>query len=187
MLPSVEVISEVARAISSSRVRHVVVDPVVRSTSGYDLIDDEALSALTSLLFPLASVVTPNAVEAERIAGIRVQNEQSMRQAAEMMMAHRPAAVLVKGGDVVADTATDLLFDRDGTARFSTPRVKSTSTHGTGCTLSSALACLLAQGHSLRQAVPIAKQYIHDGISFAPGLGRGHGPLNHFPQSHRRD
>lgn len=186
MLPTVEVIREVAETISSRGVRHVVVDPVVRSTSGYDLIDDEALAALTSLLFPLASVVTPNAAEAERITGIRVRGDESMRRAAEIMMAHSPGAVLVKGGDVEADAATDLLFDRDGLVSFSTTRVKSSSTHGTGCTLSSALACLLAQGYSLREAVPVAKQYIHDAIAGAPGLGYGHGPLNHFPPSRRR-
>jgi hydroxymethylpyrimidine kinase/phosphomethylpyrimidine kinase len=181
MLPTTEIIRLVADVISARGARHVVVDPVVRSTSGYDLIDDEALRALTSLLFPLASVVTPNVAEAERITGVSVRDEESMRQAAELIMSHSPRAVLVKGGDTEADTATDLLLDRDGYWRFSTARVKSTSTHGTGCTLSSAIACLLASGYSLREALPVAKQYINDAISDAPGLGRGHGPLNHFP------
>jgi hydroxymethylpyrimidine kinase/phosphomethylpyrimidine kinase len=186
MLPTEEVIREVAQAISSRAIPHVVIDPVVRSTSGYDLIDDYALGALISSLFPLASVVTPNLAEAERITGIRVEDRRSMREAAEAILALGPAAVLVKGGDMDDDAATDILLDAEGLATFSAERIRSNNTHGTGCTLASALACLLACGQTLRRSVPVAKGYVAEGIRFAPGLGHGHGPLNHFPPGSRR-
>lgn len=183
MLPTRDVIEEVAAALSHRPIAHVVVDPVVRSTSGYDLIDDRALAALIDLLFPMATVVTPNRAEAERIAGAEIATESQMESAARLILALGPKAVLIKGGDVNSEKATDLLLDSSGVARFSSERVNSTSTHGTGCTLSSALACLMASGHTLRQAIPIAKEYLVEAIATAHGLGRGHGPLNHFPRS----
>jgi hydroxymethylpyrimidine/phosphomethylpyrimidine kinase len=182
MLPSVDIIQEVADVIRDNKVQHIVVDPVVRSTSGFDLIDDKALDALITGLFPLASVVTPNAVEAERITGVRVKDIASMEEAAAMILALGPSAVLVKGGDLVSGSATDLLMDSTGTATFSAERLRSKNTHGTGCSLASALACLLAQGRILRDSVPVAKQYVYNAILSAPGLGHGHGPLNHFPR-----
>ena len=181
MLPTREVIEEVAGAISARSIDHVVVDPVVRSTSGFDLIDDRALASLIDLLFPLAYLVTPNRAEAERITGIEIDGPSRMEQAARKIFSLGPRAVLVKGGDVKDEKATDLFIDSGGAATYSSERVISTNTHGTGCTLSSALACLLASGYPLRAGLPIAKQYIVEAITNAPGLGRGHGPLNHFP------
>jgi hydroxymethylpyrimidine kinase/phosphomethylpyrimidine kinase len=186
MLPTAEIIEEVADIILTKAPPIVVVDPVVRSTSGYDLIDDEALSALIGYLFPLASVVTPNAAETERITGISITNPQSVEEAAEALLASGARAALVKGGDLQSQTATDLLVDKEGRIAFSAERLPSRNTHGTGCALASALACLLAQGLPLREAIPIAKRYINEAISSAPGLGRGHGPLNHFPTDFRR-
>lgn len=181
MLPTPEVIEEVAAQVNRQNNSPLVVDPVVRSTSGYDLIDDAALKVLIDALFPLASIITPNAAEAERITGIKVQDVESMWQAAEAMLNFGAKGVLVKGGDLSGDEAIDLLMDASGTAVFSLPKIHSRSTHGTGCTLSSALACLLALGHSLSDAVPLAKRYVSAAISAAPGIGKGHGPLNHFP------
>ncbi|HVG19614.1 MAG TPA: bifunctional hydroxymethylpyrimidine kinase/phosphomethylpyrimidine kinase [Blastocatellia bacterium] len=189
MLPSAGVIQEVADAVRANGVERLVVDPVVTSTSGFDLIDDEALDALITCLFPLASLVTPNAAEAERITGIHVNDGATMQAAAEAILALGPRAVLVKGGDVQSEKATDLLLDSTGGATgvtFSVERVRSKSTHGTGCTLASALACLLARGHALRDSVPVAKRYVYEAIRSAPGLGRGHGPLNHFPPEFNR-
>src|SRR5262245_8832160 len=120
MLPTAEIIEEVAAIISSSAVPHIVVDPVIRSTSGHDLIDDEALDVLIKKLFPLASVVTPNALEAERIAGISISNLPSMQKAAEVIFALGPRSALVKGGDLRMNSATDLLIDADGFAINST-------------------------------------------------------------------
>jgi hydroxymethylpyrimidine/phosphomethylpyrimidine kinase len=181
MLPTSEVIEEVAVQIAARPLPHVVVDPVVRSTSGYDLIDDRALKGLTEKLFPLASVVTPNAVEAERITGITIKDAHSMAHAAEKMLAMGAKAVIIKGGDLVSEDAIDFLMDADGSMVYTAKKIPSTSTHGTGCTLSSALACLLPMGYSLREALPIAKKYIVEAIRTAPNIGHGHGPLNHFP------
>jgi hydroxymethylpyrimidine/phosphomethylpyrimidine kinase len=180
MLPTEEVIREVASQVSSRTIRHVVVDPVVRSTSGYDLIDDAALGALVETLFPLASVVTPNRAEAERITGLAIGDRAAMEQAAGRILALGPGAVLIKGGDMAGDTATDILLDEGGAVEFVAERVNSTSTHGTGCTLGSAIASRLALGSTLREAVAAAKQYVTEAIKAAPGLGLGHGPLNHF-------
>jgi hydroxymethylpyrimidine kinase/phosphomethylpyrimidine kinase len=182
MLPGIEVIEEVTDLIRAKNIEHLVVDPVVRSTSGFDLIDDKALDALITRLIPLAAVVTPNAVEAERITGIHIKDIATMEKAAVAILALGPSAVLIKGGDVRAEEATDLLLDSNGLVMFSTKRAHSRNTHGTGCTLASALACLLAQGRTLRDSVSIAKQYVYEAILSAPGLGQGHGPLNHFPK-----
>ena len=187
MLPTREVIEEVAEAISARSIKHVVVDPVVRSTSGYDLIDDTALASLIDLLFPLASLVTPNRAEAERITGLEINDLSQMEQAARRIFSLGPRAVLIKGGDVKDEKATDLLIDSGGAVAFSSERVDSRNTHGTGCTLSSAIACLLASGYTLRAGLPLAKQYIVEAITNAPGLGKGHGPLNHFPHKSLSD
>jgi hydroxymethylpyrimidine kinase/phosphomethylpyrimidine kinase len=181
MLPTAEIIAAVAERLARQPIEHLVVDPVVRSTSGYDLIDDVALKALMERLIPLASVVTPNKVEAERMTGVAIHNLEDMEKAAGMILTLGAQAVLVKGGDLEGDAATDLLMDAGGPAWFTEPRVESTNTHGTGCTLSSALACLLGLGYPLRQALPIAKRYIVEAIRHAPQIGKGHGPLNHFP------
>ncbi len=181
MLPTAEVIEAVAAIISNRRLAPLVVDPVVRSTSGFDLIDDRALAVLVEKLFPLATVVTPNAAEAERLTGIRISDLETMQQAAAAIRAMGARAVLVKGGDVMAETATDLLLDDDGARLLAAERVISSSTHGTGCTLAAAVATLLARGHSLAEAIEQAKHYIVEAIRNAPALGHGHGPLNHFP------
>jgi hydroxymethylpyrimidine/phosphomethylpyrimidine kinase len=181
MLPTREVIEEVAAQIAARSIPHIVVDPVVRSTSGYDLIDDRALRVLIDKLFPLATVVTPNALEAERITGIAIKDSHTMAHAAEKILAFGARAVLIKGGDMVSEDAIDFLMDEDGALVYSEKKIPSTNTHGTGCTLSSALACLLSLGYPLREALPIAKKYIVEAIRTAPNLGSGYGPLNHFP------
>lgn len=185
MLPTREVIEEVADFLSSlraaGRLPPLVVDPVVRSTSGYDLIDDDALQAMIKILFPLATVVTPNAVEAERITGIALKDRPAAEQAAAAILSLGVKSVLIKGGDQTGAEATDLFRDEVGVSLFSAKRIASTNTHGTGCTLSSALASLLALGYPLREAIPIAKTYLVEAIRTAPGLGKGHGPVNHFP------
>jgi hydroxymethylpyrimidine kinase/phosphomethylpyrimidine kinase len=179
MLPSRELVEAVADLISLKRVPHIVVDPVLRSTSGSDLIDDDSLRAIVEHLLPLASVVTPNAVEAGKISGHPVHDMPQMETAARQILAMGPQAVLVTGGDIEGEFATDLLVDGGGAVEYSSERVRSKDTHGTGCTLSSALACLLAQGHSLNESIAIAKRYLIEAIKSAPGLGRGRGPLNH--------
>lgn len=181
MLPTAEIIREVARIIRANAVPVVVVDPALKSTSGFNLADDLAIDALTSDLFPLASLVTPNLAEAHRLSGIDIKDRLQMERAAEVMRKLGARAVLITGGDANSGLATDLLLDAHGAAVFSTERIRSKHTHGTGCTLASALACLLARGRSLRESVPIAKQYVAQAIVAAPGVGRGNGPLNHYP------
>jgi hydroxymethylpyrimidine/phosphomethylpyrimidine kinase len=198
MLPTSEVIREVARLFRETDLPAPVVDPVVRSTSGYDLIDDEALSALVTQLMPLARVVTPNIPEAERITGLSIEDEEGMRRAAQIMRQMGARAVLVKGGHppkssvkqggitgehghdaAPVRTALDLLDEEGHVTLFRGEWIETTSTHGTGCTLSAALAACLAHGLGLEKAVESAKRYVTDAIRHAPRIGHGHGPLNH--------
>lgn len=182
MLPTAGIIREVANLIRASGVPVVVVDPVLKSTSGFDLVDDLAIDALTSELFPLASLITPNLAEAQRISGLGIKDQREMESAARAILEiGRSSAVLITGGDAGSGLSTDLVIDAGGVAVFSAKRIRSRHTHGTGCTLASALACLLARGRSLREAIPIAKQYVARAIIEAPRIGQGNGPLNHFP------
>jgi hydroxymethylpyrimidine kinase/phosphomethylpyrimidine kinase len=190
MLPTREVIAEVARLFRETALPAPVVDPVIRSTSGYDLIDDDALSALVSELMPLARIVTPNIPEAERITGLLIVDEEGMRRAARRMREMGARAVLVKGGHLkgIADggaraakgapSATDLLDDEGRVALFQEEWIESTSTHGTGCTLSAAIAACLARGLNLEESIKAAKRFVTDAIRHAPGIGHGHGPVN---------
>jgi hydroxymethylpyrimidine/phosphomethylpyrimidine kinase len=195
MLPTREVIAEVARLFRETTLPAPVVDPVVRSTSGYDLIDDEALAALIRELMPLAHVVTPNIPEAERITGLKIEDEEGMRRAARAMREMGARAVLVKGGHLKnrdeggglmdeagrnenVPTALDLLDDDGSVTLFRGEWIETTSTHGTGCTLSAAIAACMGRGLRLEKAIEAAKRFVTDAIRHAPGLGHGHGPVN---------
>ncbi|HYN85602.1 MAG TPA: bifunctional hydroxymethylpyrimidine kinase/phosphomethylpyrimidine kinase [Pyrinomonadaceae bacterium] len=178
MLPTREVIEEVARLFKVTALPAPVVDPVVRSTSGFDLIDDDALGALRRHLVPLARLLTPNVPEAERLTGLRITDEGGMRRAAQALRDMGARAVLVKGGHLSGE-AIDVLDDDGRVTVLRAPRVETTSTHGTGCTLAAAVAACLARGMSLRESVAAAKRFVNDAIRSAPGLGRGHGPVNH--------
>jgi hydroxymethylpyrimidine/phosphomethylpyrimidine kinase len=177
MLPTREVIEEVARLFRQTTLPAPVVDPVVRSTSGYDLIDDEALGSLVRELLPLARVVTPNIPEAERITGLRIRDEEGMLEAARRMREMGAQAVLVKGGHLEGEAA-DLLDDAGQVQSFRARRIETTQTHGTGCTLAAAIAAGLGHGQTLQQAVAAAKRFVTRAILNAPGLGHGHGPIN---------
>ncbi|MGH9837250.1 MAG: bifunctional hydroxymethylpyrimidine kinase/phosphomethylpyrimidine kinase [Blastocatellia bacterium] len=182
MLPIRETIEVAAEAIERHALPNVVVDPVIRSTSGFDLIDDAAMRYLIERLFPLADVITPNLAEAARLTGLEVNHIDSMKRAAEQIriLSRKPGgAVLVKGGHLEGE-ATDVLLNEDGFHIFTAPKIPSRNTHGTGCTLSSAIAALLAQGSGIPEAVERAKSYIAEAIRTAPDIGHGAGPLNHF-------
>ena len=182
MLPTREVISEVARLFRETHLRESapVVDPVVRSTSGFDLIDDDALAALKSELLPLARVATPNIPEAERITGLEIKTEEDMRRAALLIRREMGArAVLVKGGHLVGDDASDLLDDEGRVRLFRAPRIQTDATHGTGCTLAAAIAACLARGMDLADAVGAAKRFVTEAIRRSPLIGRGFSPVNH--------
>ncbi|MEO8194657.1 MAG: bifunctional hydroxymethylpyrimidine kinase/phosphomethylpyrimidine kinase [Gemmatimonadales bacterium] len=182
MLATREIIETVADSIRRFELPHYVLDPVMVATSGDILIQTDAIESLRSMLLPLAELVTPNADEAAILTGFPVEDENGMRRAAEAIAGAGARAVLIKGGHVRgADphVVVDVLYDGEFTV-FANPRIETSSTHGTGCTLSAAIAAQLAQGASLRDAVGSAIDFVHAAMETAPGLGRGHGPLNHF-------
>jgi hydroxymethylpyrimidine/phosphomethylpyrimidine kinase len=173
MLPTREVIAEIARLFRETGLPAPVVDPVIRSTSGYDLIDDDALSALVKELMPLARVVTPNIPEAERITGLCIKDEEGMRRAACRMREMGARAVLVKGGHLKGSaegalSATDVLDDEGRVMLFQEEWIETTSTHGTGCTLSAAIAACLGRKLNLEEAIKRAKRFVTDIIRHAP-------------------
>lgn len=184
MLPTREVIEATASLLSERKVENLVVDPVVRSTSGFDLIDDEALRALIELLFPLSIVVTPNTQEAERISGTAIRSREDVAAAAQTIISMGAASVLMKGGHFIdAEKATDYLYYADGRSEiFEAEYIDTDSTHGTGCTLAAAITANLALGKKLSEAVAIAKIFVTEAIRTAPKLGHGHSPIN-IPRS----
>ena len=158
----------------------MVVDPVMVATSGSRLIEQQAVDALVSNLVPLADVITPNMPEAEVLCGFPVADDEGMMQAAKLLSGKTNGAVLVKGGHR-ADTADDLLVLPDGRhAWLRAKRIATGNTHGTGCTLSSAIASGLAQGNGIEQAVRRAKGFVRGALSTGLDLGRGSGPLDHM-------
>jgi hydroxymethylpyrimidine/phosphomethylpyrimidine kinase len=186
MLPTRELIAEVADTIARHQLANVVVDPVIRSTSGYDLIDDEAAAFLAERLLPLADIITPNMAEAARLTRMEVSDLDGMQRAARQLyescqMRTAQRAVLITGGHL-NEEAMDVLYD-GATHIFRAPKLATRHTHGTGCTLSAAIAALLAQGHEIPEAVRRAKAYVTAAIRSAPGLGHGAGPLNHAVMS----
>ncbi len=182
MLGSADIVSAVADSIERFKLPHYVLDPVMVATSGDLLIQRDAIDTIKSRLIPLAELVTPNADEATVLVGFAVTDLASMRAAAESIRAMGASAVLIKGGhvrDADESGVVDVLFDGEFTV-IRHNRIETTSTHGTGCTLSAAIAALLATGSSLGVATQTATDYVHEAMRTAPRLGGGHGPLNHF-------
>ena len=179
MLPTAEIVAEVARLFREEPLRPPVVDPVMVSTSGHDLIGDEAFQILKTQLLPVARVVTPNIPEAERLAGFSIESEADMRRAAEAIRDLGARAVLVKGGHrAIEHQAIDLLLDESG--RFVELRekyIEAGEIHGSGCTLSAAIAVCLGKGMTLEDAVRAAKEYVTTRIRTAPRIGHGARPL----------
>jgi hydroxymethylpyrimidine/phosphomethylpyrimidine kinase len=202
MLPTREIIEEVARIVAEKRLENFVVDPVVRSTSGFDLIDDAALKSLIEMLFPLSTVITPNILEAERITRMKIENSKDIRKAARLMQSTGAKNVIIKGGHLpifdfglpvfdleYSDTdhqkskiknqkSIDFLFMGDEEFTFSADFIETTATHGTGCTFAAAITANLANGKTLREAVEAAKKFVTEAIRTAPCLGKGHSPIN---------
>ena len=190
MLPTREVIGEVARLFQETNLPAPVVDPVMRATSGDDLIDDNAVECLISDLFPLALLVTPNIPEAERLTGLTIGDEPTMREAAERIRALGARSVLVKGGHLLSQRqaakrgveggcqeAIDVLNEEGRVTILRAALVSGGEVHGSGCTLSAAIAACLARGMSLGEAVETAKQFITAAIKNAPAIGHGSRPL----------
>jgi hydroxymethylpyrimidine/phosphomethylpyrimidine kinase len=181
MLGSAAIVSSVADAIRDHSLRNYVLDPVMVATSGDVLLEPDAIDTIRKQLIPLATLVTPNLDEASLLTGEEIDDEDSMVAAAEILVNDMGAqAALVKGGHLSSgDRVIDVLYDGDART-FRSRRIETTNTHGTGCTLSAAITAQLANGESLHAAVRRAIDYVHNAIATAPGLGSGHGPLNHL-------
>ena len=182
MVGNAELIRVVAESLRRHNLGPYVLDPVIVATSGDSLLDAGGARAIREELVPLAALVTPNADETFTLTGERVSDEQSMRRAAEQLVSFGAKAALIKGGHLDSgDTSTmiDVLYDGEFTV-FAHPRILTTRTHGTGCTLSAAITAQLALGTPLRDSVRLAIDYVHAAIESAPALGGGRGPLNHF-------
>ncbi len=179
MLASAPLVEQVADAIRAYGWTRLVVDPVMVATSGDRLLDPDAEAVIRESLLPLAALVTPNLEEAAILAQMEVADPDSMERAGRRILTSGARAVLLKGGHLPGDTLVDILVTPQGARRFSHPRVPTTSTHGTGCTLSAAITAGLALGRPLETAVADALDYVHRAIVAAPGLGGGHGPINH--------
>ena len=183
MLGDADLIDAVAASLASAVATDLplVVDPVMVAKGGARLLPADAVAALRTRLVPLVAVLTPNLPETEVLVGFPVRDVAEMRAAAEALLALGPRAVLVKGGHLAGDVVVDLLVTADGrTAEFRDRRIASRHTHGTGCTLASAVATGLAEGRALEDAVRRARVFVRAAIEGAPGFGRGHGPLNHL-------
>jgi hydroxymethylpyrimidine/phosphomethylpyrimidine kinase len=181
MLSNEDIISAVAEKIREYRVEKLVVDPVMRSKSGDRLLKRESGRAITLELLPLAFIVTPNLPEAEVLSGIEVSSIADMREAAKRIKSLGPRYVLLKGGHLEKTSESiDVLYDGADFYHFSSPRMETRNTHGTGCTHSAAICAGLATGLGTIEAIREAKNYVTEAIRKSFNLGRGHGPLNHF-------
>jgi hydroxymethylpyrimidine/phosphomethylpyrimidine kinase len=180
MLATAAIVEAVAAAIRALELPQVVVDPVMIAKGGDALLDFDAVAALKSELLPIAHVVTPNVPEAEVLADMPVRSLDDMRRAGERILHQGPRVVLVKGGHLGGPESIDVACLAGGGFEVRRPRILTRHTHGTGCTLASAIAANLARGLSEREAIEGAREYLDGAIRHAPGLGTGHGPLNHF-------
>lgn len=179
MLGSVQVVETVA-ALLDTTPAPAVVDPVMIAKGGHPLLEDRAVAAVRELMIPRAALLTPNAPEAEALTGLPVADLDGQRRAGEALLKLGARAVLMKGGHVAGgDTVTDLLLTPYGETLLEGPRIETTSTHGTGCTLASACAAGLGWGKPAQVAAAEAWAYVAEAIRRAPGLGGGHGPLDH--------
>jgi hydroxymethylpyrimidine/phosphomethylpyrimidine kinase len=189
MLANAAIVEAVAAAAQDLELPYLVVDPVIVSSSGDPLLDDEGVLALKKELVGRAHVVTPNIPEAEVLSGVSIRSEQDLREAARRLFALGPAYVLITGGHIpqtsassaeVSDPIVDLVYDGDVFTEYATERVAGRHTHGTGCAFSAAITAHVALGRSLHEAVPLAQAYVAGAIRHAPRLGAGSGPINHF-------
>ena len=184
MVSDPKIVAAIAQSIRRFQPRYVVFDPVMVSTSGCKLMEDSAIEAIVRELMPLSTLITPNLSEAEVLTNTKLSSPDEMEEAAGQLLQTGCGAVLIKGGHLPDDKMCDVLkiADEEQAHRFTAPKIESKNTHGTGCTLSSAIATFLALGHPLAEAAGKAKEYIYKGIEAGKDIhiGEGHGPLNHF-------
>jgi hydroxymethylpyrimidine/phosphomethylpyrimidine kinase len=180
MLATAELVRAVAASLRQHALPSYVLDPVMVATSGDPLLDADAQRTIVDELLPLAACVTPNLDEAEILVGFTVRDAEAMRRAARALVDRGARSALLKGGHLRAEELVDVLWDGTDWHEWRRPRLDTRSTHGTGCTLSAGIAAGLAHGRPLRQAVEDALDYVRRAMAAAPGLGAGHGPLNHL-------
>jgi hydroxymethylpyrimidine/phosphomethylpyrimidine kinase len=180
MLGGVAMVETVAAALDDyARDAPAVIDPVMAAKGGAALLEAGAVEAVRSLLAPRAALITPNAPEAARLTGLKVETLEDQKRAAAALLELGARAALVKGGHIEGEVVRDVLASEAGERVFASPRIATNATHGTGCTLASAIAALLAQGVALEEAVARGRDYLMGAIRNAPGFGAGHGPLKH--------
>lgn len=180
MLANAAIVAAVAETAKRRELPNLVVDPVMISTSRDRLLTEEAIDTYRRALFPLALVVTPNHDEAEILVGRSLDSDAAVRDAARAIVDLGARWVVMKGGHRPGEEVVDVLHDGRDFWEYRHPRVETTSTHGTGCTLASAITARLAHGDLVPDAVGAATDYVHEAIAHAPGIGGGHGPLHHF-------
>jgi hydroxymethylpyrimidine/phosphomethylpyrimidine kinase len=180
MVSSIPLIQIISKTLSQVAAPPIVVDPVMISKSGYRLLNQDAQDALVEHLFPIAEVVTPNIYEAEVLIGEKIETLQGMKAAAHRILELGAGKVVVKGGHLGDELATDVLYDGSEYLELESRRFDTKNTHGTGCTFSSAIAANLALGKDFFEAVSLAKKYITGAIEHSLPIGKGHGPTNHF-------
>ena len=179
MVPNSEIVCAISEKLREYQVKNIVVDTVMVSTSGSRLMQQEACKVMKEQLFPLGKVLTPNLFEAEVLSGIEIKSQEDMVLAAAEIGKYTQVAVLVKGGHLTQG-ADDLLYENEKEIWYCKEKIENPNTHGTGCTLSSAIACNLAKGYSLQESVKNAKEYLTGAIEAGLDLGKGRGPLNHL-------
>ncbi len=180
MLATVEIITTVSTALATQNIEHLVVDPVMVAKGGHRLLEDEAIYTLKNNLCPQATLITPNIHEAEVLSGIMIQTLAEARDAAKIIHQLGCQHVLIKGGHLHEQPGTDLLYDGRFFRMFKADYIQTKNTHGTGCTLASAIAAQLARGKPIADAIEAAKTYTTEAIRHGFSLGQGHGPTDHF-------
>lgn len=178
MVSDINTIHVIAQKITQYHLPFVVLDPVMISTSGSVLLEDNAIQSLMEHLFPLADIITPNIPEAEHLSGVTIHTKTDMEKAAEAICSYTNGNILIKGGHLEGE-AWDLLYTGKSFHWFYGPRQKNENSHGTGCTLSSAIACNLAHGYSVYKSIALGKKYVETLLKDTLNLGNGSGPLNH--------
>lgn len=178
MVTSIETVEIISQKLKEYKAKNIVLDPVMISTSGSKLMQEEAIRTLKEKLFPIATLITPNIFEAEALTDIKIKDKSDMEHAAKTLCDKYSCSVLIKGGHSKSNS-DDLLYHDNEYKWFKTDRIDNPNTHGTGCTLSSAIASNLAKGLDLEKSVEKAKEYITGAIKDKMNIGKGHGPLNH--------
>ncbi|MDA3062968.1 MULTISPECIES: bifunctional hydroxymethylpyrimidine kinase/phosphomethylpyrimidine kinase [unclassified Campylobacter] len=181
MISTAQIAQTIAKALKKFGARNVVTDPVMVATSGGVLMQDSAMNALKFDLFGISAIITPNIKEASALSGVKIENFDDMKTAALKIAEFYGGAILVKGGDLAnTGEARDILYENGEFSEFSAPKIITKNTHGTGCTLSSAIACALAAGLSVKEAVGSAKEFVRTALMQDLHIGRGNGAINHY-------